>query len=304
MDRGSGGRPRGTHRAGLALLRRIIDDERIYPSPLFASLPRPELAGLLADLKVVWLGCGEVLFSEGEPGERFYVVLSGELEVVKAAATPRSASSSGWGGGLPGRGQPPGAGRRAHRDGAGRDRFHPAGDEPRRLRPPPAAAALIAFHVARVLGSACGRPTTRPYATCRQRTGSSTRPTVTFKIAGPHHREGRAGTRAAAWRGRSGAACCPIHRDPGGVRVRACMTPAKAVGRNFFASSRSAGPLGIAVGDVSARESRGSCSWPWRAACCAPRPTDAAPRDVLRRVNRHLMDLNEGEMSFTSYAGC
>jgi CRP-like cAMP-binding protein len=62
-------------------------DERIHRSSLFASLPRGELAGLLPDPKVAELGCGEVLFSEGDPGDRFYLVLSGGLEGVKAAGT-------------------------------------------------------------------------------------------------------------------------------------------------------------------------------------------------------------------------
>ncbi|MCC7118097.1 MAG: SpoIIE family protein phosphatase [Anaerolineales bacterium] len=51
--------------------------------PLFSSLPTEELDGLLTLLGTLDLQSGEILFNEGDLGEAFYVVLEGELEILK-----------------------------------------------------------------------------------------------------------------------------------------------------------------------------------------------------------------------------
>ncbi len=53
--------------------------------PLFADLPVNELDGILAALDVEELKDREILFREGDPGEHFYIVMKGELEVLMAA---------------------------------------------------------------------------------------------------------------------------------------------------------------------------------------------------------------------------
>jgi serine phosphatase RsbU (regulator of sigma subunit) len=56
--------------------------------PLFGSLPAAEI-GFLGDiLHEVRIVAGVLLFHEGDRGDRFYVVLDGEVEVVKALGTP------------------------------------------------------------------------------------------------------------------------------------------------------------------------------------------------------------------------
>lgn len=55
--------------------------------PLFGDLPPAELDHLVAALQVVQLRAGEVLFREGEPGEHLYIVLDGELEVLRGLET-------------------------------------------------------------------------------------------------------------------------------------------------------------------------------------------------------------------------
>ena len=55
--------------------------------PLFASLPESELEHLAATLKRVEVASGVVLFNEGEHGDHFYLVLDGEIEVIKANGT-------------------------------------------------------------------------------------------------------------------------------------------------------------------------------------------------------------------------
>jgi serine phosphatase RsbU (regulator of sigma subunit) len=53
--------------------------------PLFSSLPQEELDQIIIELDVRELADKEILFREGDPGEHFYLVLKGELEVLMAA---------------------------------------------------------------------------------------------------------------------------------------------------------------------------------------------------------------------------
>jgi phosphoserine phosphatase RsbU/P len=55
--------------------------------PVFSDLPEHELAHLQTTLQVKTLQPGEVLFREGEPGEHFYIVTEGELEILLGAGT-------------------------------------------------------------------------------------------------------------------------------------------------------------------------------------------------------------------------
>jgi serine phosphatase RsbU (regulator of sigma subunit) len=65
-----------------------LNQLQIEQVPLFAALPPEELAYLSATLQAsVWPG-GTLLFREGDHGDRFYIVLEGELEIIKAMGTP------------------------------------------------------------------------------------------------------------------------------------------------------------------------------------------------------------------------
>jgi serine phosphatase RsbU (regulator of sigma subunit) len=52
--------------------------------PFFTNLPTDELDRIMSELDVVTLKPREILFQEGDTGERMYVVVSGELEILKA----------------------------------------------------------------------------------------------------------------------------------------------------------------------------------------------------------------------------
>ncbi len=285
----------------------VMDDERIYQSPLFASLPRPELAGLLADLKVVRLGCGAVLFSEGEPGERFYVVLSGELEVVKAAATreERVLNRLGPGDYL---GEvsllEPGGVRtatvRAATDSSllemNRDDF----DRLLQRRP------SIAFHIARVLGTrlrAADHQTIRDLQAKNRQLDQAYRD---LQDAQAHIIEKEKLEHELSLAREIQRSMLPRSIPTlEGFEFGACMTPAKAVGGDFF-DFIPLGPdrLGIAVGDVSGKGVPAALFMAMaRSLLRSEAHQNASPRDVLQRVNHHLMDLNEGEMFVTVLYG-
>ena len=52
--------------------------------PLFSNLPDRELDHILSVLDVKEMKDRDILFHEGDPGEHFYVVMQGELEVLMA----------------------------------------------------------------------------------------------------------------------------------------------------------------------------------------------------------------------------
>ncbi|HJW83050.1 MAG TPA: SpoIIE family protein phosphatase [Anaerolineae bacterium] len=56
--------------------------------PLFSSLSQAEIRHLADTLRPSEFGPGTVLFSEGEYGDRFYVVIEGQVEIIKALDTP------------------------------------------------------------------------------------------------------------------------------------------------------------------------------------------------------------------------
>ncbi len=60
--------------------------ERLRDVPLFANLPAEDLERLCVGVEEIHLPAGELLFSEGEEGDRAFVVVDGQIEIVKASA--------------------------------------------------------------------------------------------------------------------------------------------------------------------------------------------------------------------------
>jgi len=65
-----------------------MSEMTIAQVPLFASLPLDELRHLQDTLTVRTIPEKTVLFEEGDIGEYFYVILEGQLEIIKAQGTP------------------------------------------------------------------------------------------------------------------------------------------------------------------------------------------------------------------------
>jgi phosphoserine phosphatase RsbU/P len=64
-----------------------LKEPLISQVPLFANLPPQEHAYLAATLRQVTYPSGALLFREGDFGEHFYIVLEGQLEIIKAFGT-------------------------------------------------------------------------------------------------------------------------------------------------------------------------------------------------------------------------
>ena len=62
-------------------------EDRLGQVPLFSSLPEDEIEHLAGSLNLSEYPEGRVIFQEDEPGDRFSIVLSGEIEIVKAMGT-------------------------------------------------------------------------------------------------------------------------------------------------------------------------------------------------------------------------
>lgn len=69
-------------------LPKLLERALLGHVPLFASLPDAELDYLAANLENRSYPAGTVLFREGERGDLFYVILAGRLEIVKALGEP------------------------------------------------------------------------------------------------------------------------------------------------------------------------------------------------------------------------
>jgi len=57
----------------------------LLDAPMFGDLSRDELASIVEILSVQQVENGGVVFAEGEPGDAWYVVYEGEVEVLKGA---------------------------------------------------------------------------------------------------------------------------------------------------------------------------------------------------------------------------
>lgn len=55
--------------------------------PFFTGLPEKELNRLSSEMEIVNLQSGQILFREGDPGEHLYIVVKGDLEILKAPGT-------------------------------------------------------------------------------------------------------------------------------------------------------------------------------------------------------------------------
>ena len=65
-----------------------VDEEALRQVPLFADLPDEAIETLVTTLRPTDYPADTLLFREGESGDRFYVVLSGSIAIIKAMDTP------------------------------------------------------------------------------------------------------------------------------------------------------------------------------------------------------------------------
>jgi serine phosphatase RsbU (regulator of sigma subunit) len=65
-----------------------VDEEIVRRVSLFATLPDQEVARLASTLKRTGWEAGSVLFREGDRGDRFYIVFRGKIAILQGLGTP------------------------------------------------------------------------------------------------------------------------------------------------------------------------------------------------------------------------
>jgi len=62
-------------------------EKLISRNPLLTSLPQREIKRLIATMRQLEFSPNTILFREGDHGDRFYIILEGQLEIIKALGT-------------------------------------------------------------------------------------------------------------------------------------------------------------------------------------------------------------------------
>ena len=65
-----------------------MKEKLLARAPLFKGLPEDEIRKLTQTLRVLEVPPNTVLFLEGDVGDRFYIIIQGQIEVIKALGTP------------------------------------------------------------------------------------------------------------------------------------------------------------------------------------------------------------------------
>jgi sigma-B regulation protein RsbU (phosphoserine phosphatase) len=64
-----------------------MNEGQLSQVSLFTSLPTSEIQHLAKTLKPIWVPKGTILLTEGEMGDHFYILLEGQVEILKAIGT-------------------------------------------------------------------------------------------------------------------------------------------------------------------------------------------------------------------------
>ena len=65
-----------------------MKEKLLARAPIFKGLPEPEIKKLTQSLRVLEVPPSTILFQEGDVGDRFYIIIQGQIEVIKAIDTP------------------------------------------------------------------------------------------------------------------------------------------------------------------------------------------------------------------------
>lgn len=75
-----------------------VEVRLLRASPIFAVLPAPTIEGIARELEQVSIPAGTTLFHEGDPGDRYYTVSAGVLEITRRGVVVRTvARGQGFG---------------------------------------------------------------------------------------------------------------------------------------------------------------------------------------------------------------
>jgi CRP-like cAMP-binding protein len=67
----------------------VDNDDVVLSAPLFATMEDADTRSLLASMKKIELSRGDVLFDEGQPGDRLYVIREGKIKLGRRSGDGR-----------------------------------------------------------------------------------------------------------------------------------------------------------------------------------------------------------------------
>jgi sigma-B regulation protein RsbU (phosphoserine phosphatase) len=275
--------------------------------PLFATLPPAELEQLAAELRPCARLAGTVLFNEGECGDHFYVVVEGRIEIIKALGTREERLLS-----TRGPGEFVGEMSLLNRDGRRTATVRVVEDaellEMRRAdfdgllhRYP-----LLAYEMTRLLSDRLTAWENNVIAELREKnrelqTSYDALKAAQAQVIEKEKLERELQLARAIQMGLLPAALPAVP----GYGLGAHLLPARAVGGDLFAFvPLGADRLGVVVGDAADKGMPAAIFMAQSLALLrAEASTGALPAEVLRRVNRHLLPLNQAEQFVTAFYG-
>jgi sigma-B regulation protein RsbU (phosphoserine phosphatase) len=285
----------------------LIATDLVRQAPLFAALPEAELARLAEHLVLRDFEPGALLMREGAPATRFLIVLSGEVDIIKALGTPDERLLAARG-----------AGTVAGEMGL----FNPGGTHTATVRASSTVQALemtvadfdgllhrqpaLAYGMVQTLSLRLIEAEQSTILDLREKNQALAQAYAELAAAQAQIIEKeRLERELEVARGIQSSLLPPdLPRDPA-FDFGARMVPMSAVGGDFYDVT----PLGpdtyaIAVGDVSDHGVPAALFMAitvtlLRAECRRPGP----PADVLRRVNRQLLEVNATGMFVTLLYG-
>ncbi len=273
-----------------------MDERIISRAPLLASLPLAEITRLAKTLRRVAAPAGTVLFREGEEGDRFFILRSGQVAVVKGFGTPDQRLL-----GMRGEGDFVGEMSLLNRDGLRTATVWAARDtemlEITRaqfdtlLRRHPS----VAYDMLRVQSERLRSSQDAAMSDLSERNRQLAQAYADLKAAQGQLIEQEAMTRELHLANRIQMSMLPA-RLPHlpGFDIGARTTPARVVGGDFYDVFPLGGDrLGVAIGDVSGK---GVPAALFMALTCtllrAEARRVASPEEALFNVNRYLLDRN------------
>lgn len=275
--------------------------------PLFTSLAREEIEDLVRLAQFLELPAGALLFEEGQPGDCFFIILEGELEVIQALGKEgeRLLDVHGPGEFLGEISMFDRAGLRSAsvraRTGARLLRMtHTELGSLLQRRP------ILGFELVRELSLRLRNAQEAAIQELREKNRELAQAYLELKAAQAQLIEKEALERELQVARKIQESMLPIKlpRLPG-YEFGARMHPARAVGGDFFDFiPLGRGRLGVVIGDVSDKGVPAALFMALtRSLLRAEAPRSASPAKVLLAINKHLLEMNAAGMFVTLLYG-
>jgi serine phosphatase RsbU (regulator of sigma subunit) len=284
-----------------------LNEPLIGQVPLFAELPAEEHAYLAATLRQVTFSSGALLFREGDYGDRFYIVLEGELEIIKSMGTASELTLDARGSGefvgemsMLNRDNVRTASVRARGQTQLLEMQHAEFDALMHRHPE------LAYEMVRVLSNRLRDANNATIRDLQAKNRQLTQAYLDLQAAQDQIIEQETLARELQVARNIQEHMLPRNLpNMAGFDFSACMVPARVVSGDFYDFiALDDDRLGIVVADVCGKSLPAALLMALtRSLLRAEASRDGSPSDVLLSVNRHLLDMNDSRTFVTMLYG-